>query len=551
VIAAVATLAGLVAVALAIDLGRLYYVQRNLQRMANMAALDSARVAGGCMGMPANAAAAAYGEAVGSVVRNGGKPDNIGGDGVLIGRMIRADGERAFEARPEEKNRAVQVSLQSPAPNRLLPLNGSQAFVLHATAAAYSRPAATVVVGSKLAEVSPEILNSLLGPMLGGKLAIDGATYRNLLGVDVPLNGVLEHLEIGSPEDLLDIPITVPDLLRALAQTLTDQGNAAEAAGANALADASGNSNTVTVRDLVGMDGGTDPASGALVDAGTLIVSALQVANGDNLINLLIGGMPPVKNTVVDLAVIEAARQAVLTPGDSPTAYARNAQVALEAAIPIQVGSWTGKLKLFVQTAEATAQIDEIMCGRRDAVHDTVLVGARSALVRLGIGEFDDIRAPQPQPRPVTLLDLPPIVLGPGLPTVSGVRITGYAIATIGRAENVRMDPYVGPFPEGGITHQLGTPPATAMAAGVADMLDNLQLDIELPAGLPKITSDLLLAQLRPVVDNELRPLLAQVLNQGGTDLLQGLTAALGASIAGADVTVLKVVAEEPFLFAR
>src|SRR5690606_20780764 len=73
VFAAIAAGAGLTALALAIDVGRLYAAQRDLQRIANLAALDAARVTGGCFGEPENPSATAFNEAVASIARNGGR----------------------------------------------------------------------------------------------------------------------------------------------------------------------------------------------------------------------------------------------------------------------------------------------------------------------------------------------------------------------------------------------------------------------------------------------------------------------------------------------
>jgi uncharacterized membrane protein len=552
VLAAIATLAGLVAIALAIDLGRLYFVQRDLQRMANMAALDAARVAGGCLGVPANPSEAAFSEAVNSVSRNGGLASYVPPDGVAVGRMLHSSGLRLFDAQQTDpKNRAVQVSLARPAPLQLLPLFTSDALrTLHATAAAYSRPSATVKVGSKLLEVSPELLNNLLGPMLGGPVSLDAVTYRNLLGADVPIAAILENLDIGTPtEPSLAPSVPAGDFFDALSAALAQQGNAVAAAGAAALAQATADDRVVRIGDLIGIDPAADTSS-AVVSVGALVESASQLANGNNLINLVVprpggGGAQP--DPVADLRVIEAARQAILTPGDAAGAYARNAQVLLQLALPISIGGNGGNLRLFAQTAQATAQVDEILCGRRGSENDQVTVGARSSIVRIGIGAFDDINAPDPQPQPAELARLDLNVLGMN---VRGIRITGFAIADVGDPHNERLPVYVGPFPAEGITHRLGTPPATAMVSGLTDLASNLQLKIELPGGLPPLVASAVLAQLQPLLDN-LRPMLIDVLANRGGDLLQELSAALDTDLGGADVTVLKVVAEEPFLFNR
>ncbi|HKY90196.1 MAG TPA: pilus assembly protein TadG-related protein, partial [Nevskiaceae bacterium] len=66
----------LAAAALAIDIGRLYNAQRELQRAANIAALDAASVSGGCYGnlggdLLDSPLAVAQAEALESLARNG------------------------------------------------------------------------------------------------------------------------------------------------------------------------------------------------------------------------------------------------------------------------------------------------------------------------------------------------------------------------------------------------------------------------------------------------------------------------------------------------
>ncbi|MEQ9479614.1 MAG: pilus assembly protein TadG-related protein [Algiphilus sp.] len=50
VFAAIAMTTLLVSIAFTIDIGRLYFAQRDLQNAANLAALDASRMASGCYG---------------------------------------------------------------------------------------------------------------------------------------------------------------------------------------------------------------------------------------------------------------------------------------------------------------------------------------------------------------------------------------------------------------------------------------------------------------------------------------------------------------------
>src|SRR6266852_1134771 len=86
VFVAISLVASIAALALTLDLGRLYFTHRDLQLMADMAALDAARSAGGCLGSIDDAQGAAAGEAAASVQRNGGQLSYLTAGAVELGR---------------------------------------------------------------------------------------------------------------------------------------------------------------------------------------------------------------------------------------------------------------------------------------------------------------------------------------------------------------------------------------------------------------------------------------------------------------------------------
>ena len=76
VFAAITMVALLSALALAVDVGRLYYAQRDTQRLADVAALDASRVVSGCAstsGVPGSKAQA-LAEVMASLARNSSSP---------------------------------------------------------------------------------------------------------------------------------------------------------------------------------------------------------------------------------------------------------------------------------------------------------------------------------------------------------------------------------------------------------------------------------------------------------------------------------------------
>ena len=561
VFAAIGLISGLAAAALAIDMGRLYFAQRDLQRVANMAA----RVAGGCMGVPENAEAAAFAETLGSVRRNSRnerQPDvAITPDRVEVGRRrTSADGNRYFETAPEDKNRAVRVYLQRPAPARLMQFTGRAGgpSLLTATAAAYSRPMASIEVGSRLAQLSPDVLNNFLSQALGAPVNLDLVSYRNLLGADVPVADVLDDLGVGSPDELLEVDVPTRDFLDAVVTAVGTTGNSLALAAAQRIADAAVLPSDVTPGEvLVLEDAAAGTLSGTLVNAGALMLAVAQAANGSALLDVPVDLPPPLDGSSGRFRFIQPGNQANLSPGVPAAAgsdtYAANGQAILEADINLDL-PLLGRVALpvFVEAAQATATVEEIRCARRGQESDRVLVRARSSISRIGVGRFDDINLPSPTPQAVTLVDVsnvPLLVAGITLPVK--VRIDAFALVDI-PSDDATLE-FSAPFP--GDAQSIGRPQAEVLASAISQIPSNLVLNIVIDAGngtLPALgLLDATIASTRQAIEAAFRSQLGSGLAVFGDQLLAPTLSNLGLSLGGADVSVRSVVTEEPELFTR
>jgi len=565
VFAAIGLISGLAAAALAIDMGRLYFAQRDLQRVANMAALDSARVAGGCMGVPENAEAAAYAETLGSIGRNSRnetQPDvAITPDRVEVGRRrTSADGNRYFETAPEDKNRAVRVYLQRAAPSRLMQFTGRAGGpeTLTATAAAYSRPMASIEVGSRLAQISPDVLNNFLRQALGAPVNLDLVSYRNLLGADVPVADILEDAGVGSPDEILVVDVPTRDFLDAVVTAVGTTGNTVALAAARRIADAAVLPTDIAPGEVLALeDAAAGTLSGTLVNAGALMLAVAEAANGAALFDLPVALPPPLDSSSGRFRFIQPGNQANLSPGIPAAAgsdtYAANGQAILEADINLDL-PLLGRvaLPLFVEAAQATATVEEIRCARRGQASDSVLVRARSSISRIGVGRFDDINLPSPTPQAVTLVDVsnvPLLVAGITLPVK--VRIDAFALVDI-PSDDATLE-FTAPFP--GEAQSIGRPQAEVLASAISQIPSNLVLNIVIDAGngtLPALgVLDAVLASTRQAIEVAFRSQLASGLAVFGDQLLAPTLANLGLSLGGADVSVRSVVTEEPELFTR
>lgn len=563
ILAAIGMVCGLAAAALAIDLGRLYYAQRELQRVASMSALDAARVAGGCMGQQENAEAAAFAETLGSIERNSRRVATIEPQRVEIGRRrTAADGNRFFETAPEDKNRAVRVVLQRPAPGRLMQITGVGADpgTLTAVAAAYSRPTALVEVGSRLVQLRPEVLNDFLAQALGERPNLDLLSYQNLLGVDVPMVDIIDG--VGTPDEILDISLPTRDLLDRVVEAVGNSGNRLALSAAEQIADAAVLPTEVTpaqvlfVEDMLGSS-----LEGTLVNAGTLMLAVAQAANGSALLDLPVALPPPLGGGSGRLRLVQSGRQADLSPGPASGAegYAANGQAILETDFGVDlplVGAV--RVPLFVEVAQATATVDEIECARRGRAIDRVVVRARSSISRLGIGRFDDIESPRPLPQSATLVEvdnveLPVVgVLGTTLAVPVRIRIDAYALIDIPSEEAVLE--FSSPFPSE--PQSIGLPQAAVIAAAMSEIPSNLDLDIRievLTSGLPVLPAvlDATLAGVRSSIELALRNQLSDNSGLLADELLAPSLSSLGLTVGGADISVRSVTTDAPELFTR
>lgn len=573
VFGAITALLGLAAIGLTVDLARLYSAQRQLQRATNLAALDAARVAGGCLGMQEDPQATAEAEALASLLRNQGQRDWLRAGGVQIGRQVTgSDRLRRFEADGGARYNAVQVRLFAPSPRRLIPgfRNEGPAGQLTAVAAATSRPLVRFKIGSGLLALEdPSLLNALLGPLLGSDtpLGLTLLDYQALLGAEVTVGQLGLGIGPDSLDDTLQQILPVDGLLRALALALGDVGEQTAAAAAMALSQAADGTRALAPIDALGLTPGFEaPAAELLVNAGDL-VSAIALTVADDLLQPITVALPaPLGDSEVVIDLIDIGQPVIVPAGTDATAgedtFARSTQAALQFQFPLKVdGLPPVELPVFVQSAQATAELEEVACARRGQPFDVVTLGARSSIARIGIGRFDDINLPNPQPQPAVILDTDRTIsitspLGLEVPLPVRVVVRAAAFVDVGRATNETLV-FPGPYdPETGLTKSIGTPSLTAVGDSLANIPASLDLDVEielLGTPLPIVANlvDGVLATTEAAYRAALVPVLTSQLLSLVDAVVLPTTEALGLTLGGADVIVYEVSNGDPELFLR
>lgn len=324
VFAAIAMLALLACMALGINIGQLYYAQRELQKEASLAAMAGAQVASGCAnkGMPGNTALA-YAQVLSSIAANNG--GNVaaaqavltginGAPAVELGKVDPVNGLAHFSALSDGDIRvtAVRVNLSRPLPVPffLFPYDPNKR--LYASATAQQPAVGAFSVGTTLLNLNTgasPLLNPLLQALLCGNpnsgscksaINLSLADYQGLVQANVSLGNLLAGatdvgLNVTDLSDLVNLQLTLPQWLGVLGHALSytvdgtgaqvGQGVSGLVTGLAGIADSSATFSLATILNIAGQ--GLNPvvsdALGALpfVDGLDLLAALGEAAKAD------------------------------------------------------------------------------------------------------------------------------------------------------------------------------------------------------------------------------------------------------------------------------
>jgi len=373
VFAAIVMVALLSALALAVDVGRLYFSQRDTQRLADIAALDASRVVSGCAasnGAPGSKAQATA-EVMASLARNTATPSDYTVT-VQIGKQLKnLGGLRGFQelADGDPGLDSVRVRITRQQPTRIFPLlTGDVGNTLVAVAVGSQQAVGAFNVGSGLLSLNTQqsaLLNPLLRALLcpnGGAACTSGINlsavdYNGLANAHVSLGNLLAGatelgLGVQDVSDLLSLQLTLPQWLGVLGNGLegavTGTGGQVSAGVAGLVQGLAGvaesNGATFGLGQLLNLTGLAlnQPVSDLLtalpfIDGMTLLNALGQAATAaSGVSSVAIPGLglsvPGVADVKVFLKVIEP-QQAGLGAVGSEGAVARTAQIRLQIRI--------------------------------------------------------------------------------------------------------------------------------------------------------------------------------------------------------------------------
>lgn len=391
VLAAVGLGAVIAASLLAVDLGHIAFTKRDLQMVADNAALSALK----------NVASAA-------TIAQRSAEDNafpVGGD--TGNSLSTATGSYDFNTKEFTPGgdgsgllNAVQVTVSKPLPFFF----GAGSTVLSATATAAQASVAGISAGSGVASIDTSqspLLDALLGKLLKTTLKLDVSTYNGLADISVSLLDLVKAQgTVGSVEKLLDLDLGVGELIGLTAQALSrDTLLAVDAKLIGDLLDLSAKvSNDLHLKlgDLLDISLSPDAAANAKINVLQLITLAAQVANSASFLNVpaINLNLPPLAKLDIRLSMIEPPTIAIGPPGKDAKeqwyTQVHTAQWRLKLDLTL-LETFDGAvvhLPLYVEVASANAQLASIACA--SPVENSVAkVNAQSGLVAAYVGNVN------------------------------------------------------------------------------------------------------------------------------------------------------------------
>lgn len=367
IISATIALSLLVIVLVGTELGYLFFMKRELQKTADLAAMAGAQAL-----VPGDCSTAQQ-----AAVANGVLNTPFGLNAVTATEVVCGNWDADNRSPPlhfgapgvGQKLNAVHVTLTR-VPALLLPLlpgNAQRPITVEALAA-QQQPLASLTIRNTLVTVNDSkslLLSAVFGGLLGGSLNISAAGWNGLLNTDVRLLDFLDQLKIalkitaGGYDQVLNTQADVGTLLQAMIVALEKSGQSVDIVltalkALKATSQMPAIQPLLKVADLLNIETGTD-AAGLKTDLQVfqLVNGVVQLASGQNAaavalnIPSLAGITTSVKIKVVEPPQVSAVGNPnLITPGaglsDPNRIYVRTSQI--RTLISVNLSSLTSAI---------------------------------------------------------------------------------------------------------------------------------------------------------------------------------------------------------------
>ena len=442
VIAIAAIALSLIVIALiGTELGYLFFMKREFQKTADLAALAGAQklqstTATNRCELAAGAATSNAGQNLSGIAIDAPDCGNWTAgqsNGASVGCFAGTDDHFVVLGSPLN---AIRVRINQPAPT-LLPFFPWNRTICVQAVAALEGPQASFSIGSGVARLDAGVLNQMLSMLLGTEVKLTLADYTGLANAKLNLLGMVDalHLDVGTYEKLADANIKLDQLLNA-AINILPQDNAKPTADLvatllNGILSANGrlDFDEISINLLKTIDRAglldinlktTDPrtALNGKISALSLLFVALQIADNQSAVAAQINiPLLPLANVQLKTKVIQPPVIAIGPPGYNPppdnSAKTKAHTGQIRALVSVQVltpfsaadknllnldlGILRARVSLpsgalinlpiYLEVGSGDAKLEEVRCTDPDGKYD-VKISATPSLAHLFLGDI-------------------------------------------------------------------------------------------------------------------------------------------------------------------
>jgi uncharacterized membrane protein len=402
IVGAFTLLMALMFAVLAVDTGRLWMERRNVQKIADVTAMATARYTQ-CGSTLSNVTDIAR-----STATANGLDLTAAGSSVAVTRghvAQNAQGISEYSVLPEptDTSDSVQVTINKTVPASLV-MGGwiGSTVQLAAQATAKGSPAqATFALSGSLLNfdvTQANAMNALLGAILGGKNpTISADSYNALAGLNITLTQLMQATGLTASQ-LMNNPITVSQATQAIlngATSGTVLTSGLNTALTQLLAATNSSGQTFQFGNVVDVNINSTDGLNTNINVLGLLMTSIQVAGANQALALNLG-VPGVAAVEVDL--LQAPKIAIGPAGRSATtnqwctqARTQSASVAVIVAPKfLQLLGLIIDLKIAVKVAPTTAHIDYIQTTPDNNGDVKVDLGVNTGLVTLTLSNSDE-----------------------------------------------------------------------------------------------------------------------------------------------------------------
>lgn len=391
------------------ELGYLFYIKREFQKAADLAALAGAQqITGsdGCSGAKLAARLNANGTGSSDLNRNLPATFALQDADIQCGQWDPATGGSEHFTETASNNNAVRVLFKG-TPGAILSFFQASRTI-QVSAIAVNKPIAGFSVGTGLASLDGGAINTLLNALLGtgNRISLDLVSYKGLTSGSIRLLDLIAVIpNVGSVKELLDTRIFLSDLILAMIKAV-GTSNAVAVQALNGILSANIKSVQVRIGDLIKVTTPSpESAASATVNLLELLMVGAQVANGTNAVNLGagldLGALAKVDTKLViveppSIAIGEAGKDANgnwKTQAHSATIrLLLDARVVDTTSLPLisgLAGIQLLHLPVYIEAVPGDAWLSKIQCNlpRKDSV---VTIGSRPGLANVCIADNMD-----------------------------------------------------------------------------------------------------------------------------------------------------------------